>query len=196
MHNDLTRARKTYLDAKAARYRGGPIISVAMQEALSQYLIAYARPPDPGSSRPSFDPEIAYDIGEALRDVTRGHRPPLLSPIRKRGAPPATFAIEDAQRDAVRYVLFCRAKLLSDPAPYKTVCQQYPVPPRTVQGWVRKRSAEIEVPGNPTRLNASRHKLRIVKAAMELSGRLYSDLPGARNHKAIRDRAKTKKPQN
>ena len=164
-----------------------------MQSDLAAYLLEFARPPEPGSERPAFDPEIAFDLGNALRDVARGYKSELLSPVPTRGAPSASAAVEEAQKDAVRYIAWCKANLIPDASPYVSIRTRYSVPRETVRGWFKARKDEIELPASPQDEDELNEQREEVCAFMEISGRNYHELLGARTKEAVRRRATAKR---
>lgn len=182
MASDGERARREYINAKVVRLRGGPEVTNAMQKALSRYLLWYAEA-STGDKVPTFDPEIAFDLGDALRDVVQGRAHPLLMPPPKTGTPPASYATKDAQRDAVRYILWSLAGLIPDRAPYATVCSRYKAKRETVRSWMKAMRSSVTVPAT-----ANSDALHLVITAMERAGHYYPTFPGARTDEAIRRR--------
>jgi hypothetical protein len=79
--------------------------------------------------------EVAFEIETELGYLVAGVEPPTLSKLGLRGRH-RTPAEENDKRSAVMYICACRAGLIDDPNPLKTLCGWFRMnDPRTLQRW-------------------------------------------------------------
>ncbi|TDV16287.1 hypothetical protein [Paraburkholderia caballeronis] len=112
------------------------------RKAIADHLDEYRR-----GDIQAVDTEIATMLMSALVDLDEGSVPPLLQPIRRRGAPVSGRIVAECKAAAVRYIrLMAAAKGLAvvgvDSAPIKTVANAFDVERRTVNNWMRSCSAQ------------------------------------------------------
>lgn len=107
------------------------------RKAIADHLDAYRR-----GDIQAVDAEIATMLMLALVDLDEGRVPPLLQPVRRRGAPVSGRIVAECKAAAVRYIrLMAAAKDLGvvgvDSAPVKTVANAFDVERRTVNNWMK-----------------------------------------------------------
>ncbi len=151
-----------------------------IREAIRDHLFDYAT-----GGVETFDKEIAYTLGDALRDLMDGHLPKLLDVKLDAGARRLGYGARSGIEDAVRYVAWVKAGYIDDRAPNKTVRECYGASAKRVRVWCAE--SYVEVPaGKPSVGEVER-----VKALMRFSGRHHSNQPGTLTQAAIRARAKS-----
>jgi len=124
-----------YHDAVAERLRQGsqptPEIDRQIQEAIYKCLDQYAK-----GKLKKIPEDMALEIAYSMKDILAGITPPLFKTHRKRGDKSQSPDDISYIKDAVKYVLWVRAGLISDKSPNKTVREAFEVESRTVRGWV------------------------------------------------------------
>ncbi len=101
-----------------------------MLEGIREHLLLFAT----GDSE-SIDPEVAFDLASALKEVLSGETPDLFNIRRKRGDRSMRAAQISCVTDALSYIHWCSRGILSDPNPITTVSALYGVTERQVKNW-------------------------------------------------------------
>ena len=129
------RARKKtpyarYVDARIRRIEGEDA-NAEIQTAVFECLTDYAQ-----GRLQAFPQEVAAELAFAMRDIVAGVTPDLFRPRKlRRGESPNPPTVQSCIEDAVRYVRYCRAGLIADRTPCKTVVDAFAVAETTVRSW-------------------------------------------------------------
>ena len=98
------------------------------QQLIADYLTAYSALLAP--SDVIFPNDLASALADAMCDVVSGYTPVLFSPPKKRPGERTPPSMLSAQRAAVKYICYCRTKLIPDKAHNKTIQRLYGISPR------------------------------------------------------------------
>lgn len=88
---------------------------------------------------------IAFEIGQLVGDVLRGHLPESVDTLYFGRGRPGQKAVQKRSVEwAVRYLALCRQGWLNDQAPLSTVAERFGVDKRTVQRWQANGTSNAE----------------------------------------------------
>ncbi len=132
--------------------------------------------------------EAVQALLSAFQDVIDGLAPPLFVPVGRKQSRVCTAS--RLIKPAVRYVLCCKAKLITDRRHNKTIREHYAVQATTVRGWVQEYGKQIEVPKEKDFLTKADFELHlvIIKSCLWASGQQYQKHPTAYSYAAIKRR--------
>lgn len=158
-----------------------------VQLTVADHLIAVAKGDE------ALNYEVAYAVGDALRDLARGYVRPVLEPQRQRGSPRREYAADNGLAHAALYLRLVEAGEIEDPAPTKRIAEYFGIRDGgTVRRWKRDvATASVEsfwggVTWNDRAVDSYHEVLRN-------AGENYRKLSGTRSTGAIKARAT--KPQ-
>lgn len=153
---------------------------IQMQKAAQECLANYAKKDETAE----FPKELASHLSFAFLELLSGETPLLFQPPQKgAGRKGDGYNVAEYKKDAVKYILYCKNKLIDDSRHIQTVREIYKISKRAVQEWVVKYKKEIIIPHTITK----KERLRVTKI-MEKSGEFYTKSPNAATQAAILNR--------
>ena len=135
-------------------------IQKAVYECLGKYLSGEVK---------EFPVDVAGVLFNAMEYVVQGFTPELFKIDKNRGQRNNPPEIEKAIMDAVRYIEFCRAGIVKDKSPNKTVREAYGVQDSTVRSWARNEKYKLFDLQYEISIGEGEH----ITGSMEFSAKIY-----------------------